>query len=80
MSLHMRDTDEIRKEVREKMALEGISARQVMRETGISHVTVNGFLNGTVDTWDATIIKLCIYLGLRWDKQPEKEEETPLFA
>lgn len=71
MSLHMRDTDDIRKEVREAMALKGISARRIMRETGISTRTIADFLSGTTETYDATVIKLCIYLGLKWDQKSE---------
>ena len=69
MPIELRDVDEIRKEAREIMAVKGISARQIMRDTGISHVTVNAFLKGDKNTYEATIIKLCLYLGLDWDKK-----------
>jgi transcriptional regulator with XRE-family HTH domain len=69
--LNLRPLDDIRKEMREKMAKDGISARKIMRECGISHVTINGFLNGTLQTQDATVIKLCLYLGLNWDSRRE---------
>lgn len=53
------------------MAERDISARQIMRETGISHVTVNKFLRGKGDTRLQTVVKLCRHLGLDWHSQSE---------
>jgi transcriptional regulator with XRE-family HTH domain len=72
----MRDIEAIRRDVREKMAKDGISARQVMRDTGISHVTINKFLKGQADTHDQTVIKLCLYLSLDWYEH-QSPETTP---
>jgi DNA-binding Xre family transcriptional regulator len=69
MSQGLRPVDEIRKEVIETMAGKGISARQIMRDTGISHVTVNRFLRGEGDTRPHTIVKLCLHLGLDWHQR-----------
>ena len=71
MATQMRPVDEIRKDVIETMALRDISARQIMRETGISHLTVNKFLRAEGETRPQTIVKLCLHLGLDWH-QPEK--------
>lgn len=65
--VQVRPYDEIRKEMREVMGGKGISARQLMEDTGISHVTINNFLNGRVKTYEAIVIKLCLHLGLKWD-------------
>ena len=62
----MKDRATLRRDVKEEMARRGISARQIMRETGISHVTVNKFLRGEGETLDQTVIKLCLYLSLDW--------------
>jgi len=66
----MKSKAQLRREVKEAMALRGISARQIMRDTGISHVTVNKFLRGDGDTLDQTVIKLCLYLSLDWYSAP----------
>jgi DNA-binding Xre family transcriptional regulator len=72
----MRDIDALRKEVREVMATQSISARQIMRETGISHVTVMKFLHGKGFTHDGTIIKLCLFLGVCWYKNDTETKTT----
>lgn len=72
MSLGLRPTDDIRKDVVEAMARNGISARQIMRETGISHLTVNRFLRGIGDARPQTIVKLCLHLGLDWHQDAEE--------
>lgn len=66
MHEQMRPIDEIRKDVIEAMATRDISARQIMRDTGISHLTVNRFLRAEGDTRPQTIVKLCLHLGLDW--------------
>lgn len=63
--------------MREKMARDGISARKVMRDTGISHVSVNKFLKGQGRTLDQTVIKLCLYLSLDWYEREQQPEATP---
>lgn len=69
MQAQMRDVADIRREVVEAMADSGISARQIMRDTGISHVTVNKFLRGIGRTQATTVVKLCRYLSLSWHKE-----------
>jgi len=69
MQSQMRDLAEIRREMVEHMADNGISARQIMRDTGISHVTVNKFLRGIGRTQTATVVKLCRHLSLSWHKE-----------
>lgn len=76
MALEMRDIDALRKEVREVMATRSISARQIMRDTGISHVTVNKFLHGKGFTHDGTVIKLCLFLRVDWYKNYTSTEVT----
>lgn len=71
----MKSRAAIRREVKETMAMRGISARQIMRDTGISHVTVNKFLRGEGETLDQTIIKLCLYLSLDWYRKPHGTAE-----
>lgn len=71
MHEQMRPISEIRRDVIETMATRDISARQIMRETGISHVTVNRFLRGEGETRPQTVVKLCLHLGLSWH-QPER--------
>jgi len=66
MHEQMRPIDEIRKDVIETMAARDISARQIMRETGISHLTVNKFLRAEGETRPQTVVKLCLHLGLDW--------------
>ncbi len=66
MSLGLRPVEDIRKDVIETMAKKGISARKIMRDTGISHLTVNKFLRGEGKTRPQTIVKLCLHLGLSW--------------
>lgn len=66
MPYEMRDVRDIRRDALEMMAVRGISARQIMRDTGISHVTVNRFLRGDGDTRPQTVVKLCLYLALDW--------------
>jgi len=70
MHEQMRPIGEIRKEVIETMATRDISARQIMRETGISHLTVNKFLRAEGETRPQTVVKLCLHLGLDWH-QPQ---------
>jgi len=72
----MKDRAILRREVKEEMAKRGISARQIMRDTGISHVTVNKFLRGEGDTLEQTIIKLCLYLALDWYRPGSQPEEV----
>ncbi len=60
--------DVLRKNALEVMAAKSISGRQIMRETGISHVTVAKFLHGKGVMRDATIIQLCLFLGVDWYK------------
>ena len=74
MSYPLRDLAEIRRDVLEAMAERGISARQIMRETGISSNTVTKFLRGEGTAWPQTVVKLCRYLSLDWYR---KEEELP---
>jgi len=69
MSVPLRDLSEIRRDVLETMAAKGISARQIMRETGISHVTVNKFLRAKGRTLPTTVIKLCRHLSLDWHQE-----------
>ena len=76
MSLEMRDMDDIRKDVKEIMAKNNISARQIQREIGISQVTVNNFLKRRGNTYDQTVIKLCLYLSLNWYKKDEPQKEV----
>lgn len=66
---NMKPADEIRREVIDAMASGRVSARQIMRDTGISHVTVNTFLKGERDTQPQTIVKLCRYLALDWHSE-----------
>ncbi len=73
MNQQMRPIGEIRKDVIEAMAARDISARKVMRDTGISHNTVNKFLRGEGDTRPQTVVKLCLHLGLVWH-QPQNAE------
>lgn len=72
----MKSRARLRKEVKETMARRGISARQIMRDTRISHVTVNKFLRGEGDTLDQTIIKLCLYLSLDWYRGANESEHA----
>lgn len=66
MPYGLRDASELRREALEAMAERGISARQIMRDTGISHITVNRFLRGEGETRPQTVVKLCLYLALDW--------------
>lgn len=66
MPYDMRPVTDLRKEVIEAMTRKGISARKIMRDTGLSHITVNKFLRGEGGTRDQTVVKLCLYLGLNW--------------
>lgn len=69
MHEQMRPIGEIRKDVIESMAARDISARQIMRETGISHLTVNKFLRAEGETRPQTVVKLCLHLGLDWHQR-----------
>lgn len=73
MSFQMRPYNELRRDVLQVMAEEDISARKIMRETGISHITVNRFLRGIGETRPQTVVKLCQYLGLDWYRPEEVE-------
>lgn len=79
MPYEMRDEDGIRKDVKEVMAMKSISARQIMRESGLSHVTVNKFLRSEGYTHESTVIKLCIFLGVNWYKSDTKTDSTLVF-
>jgi len=72
MSHQLRPANDLRRDVLEAMAKKSISARQIMRETGISHITVNRFLRGIGETRPATIVKLCQHLGLDWYSPDEQ--------
>lgn len=76
MPYQMRDVHAIRRDALEAMAVRGISARQIMRDTGISHVTVNRFLRGDGDTRPQTVVKLCLHLGLKWHSNHEDSERV----
>lgn len=54
----------VRSAVIAQMQHRGMSRRRLARETGLAKETVGAFLDGTAETRRASVVAICVHLGL----------------
>lgn len=60
----MSHTPDIRDQVKAVMDYRGMSRRRLARETGLAKETVGDFLDDTADTRRASVVAICVHLGI----------------
>lgn len=60
----MAQSQALKTQVQQVMSSRGMSRRRLARETGLNKRTVGDFLDGTAETRRASVVAICVHLGI----------------